>query len=101
MTLLDNRINAIVLVCCCVCDNKRCLGIISYLAQTNANKEDNTALLINNLEIIEVFKDKDKEEEVGIMDLIRQVLQLLRAELEELVDVAQAIMEPIKPCDEE
>jgi len=36
-----------------------------------------------------------------VTDLIRQVSQLLRAELEELVDVAQAIMEPIEPCDEE
>jgi len=35
------------------------------------------------------------------MDLIRQVSQLLRAELKELVDVAQAMMEPIEPCDEE
>jgi len=39
--------------------------------QTDANKEGNTAPLINNLEIIKVFKDKDKEEEVGVMDLIR------------------------------
>jgi len=29
------------------------------------------------------------------------VSQLLRVELEELVDVAQAIIEPIEPCDEE
>jgi len=29
------------------------------------------------------------------------VLQLLKAELEELVDVARAMMEPIKPYDEE
>jgi len=35
------------------------------------------------------------------MDLIRQVSQLLRAELKELVDVARAIIEPIKPCNEE
>ena len=35
------------------------------------------------------------------MDFIRQVSQLLRAELKELVDVVWAIMEPIKPCDEE
>jgi len=35
------------------------------------------------------------------MDLIRQVSQLLRAELEELLDVAQATIEPIKPYDEE
>jgi len=27
--------------------------------------------------------------------------QLLKAELKELVDVAWAIIEPIKPCDEE
>jgi len=36
-----------------------------------------------------------------VMDLINQVSQLLRAELEELVDVAWAMMEPIKLCDEE
>jgi len=36
-----------------------------------------------------------------VTDLIRQVSQLLRAELEELVDVAQATIEPIELCDEE
>jgi len=35
-----------------------------------ANKEDSTAPFINNLEIIKVFKDKDKKEEVSVMDLI-------------------------------
>jgi len=35
-----------------------------------------------------------------ITDLINQVSQLLRAELEELVDVARATMEPIEPYDE-
>jgi len=39
--------------------------------QADANKEGSTAPLINNLEIIEVFKDKDKEEEVSITDFIR------------------------------
>jgi len=34
-------------------------------------------------------------------DLITQVTQLLRVELEELVDVARATMESIKLCDEE
>jgi len=34
------------------------------------NKKDNTALFIDNLEIIKVFKDKDKEEEVSVIDLI-------------------------------
>jgi len=36
----------------------------------DANKEDSTVSLINNLEIIEVFKDEDKEEEVSVMDFI-------------------------------
>jgi len=36
----------------------------------DANKEDNTVFLINNLEIIKVFKDKDKKEEVSVTDLI-------------------------------
>jgi len=44
---------------------------MSYLVQINANKEDSTAPLINNLEMIEVFKDKDEEEEASVMDLIR------------------------------
>jgi len=35
------------------------------------------------------------------MDLIRQVSQLLRAELRELVNVARATIEPIEPYDEE
>jgi len=43
---------------------------MSYLAQMNVNKEDGTAPFINNLEIIEVFKDKDKKEEVSVTDLI-------------------------------
>ena len=36
----------------------------------NANKEDSTALFINNLEITEVFKDENGEEEASVMDLI-------------------------------
>jgi len=43
---------------------------MSYLAQIDLNKEGSTAPLINSLEIIEVFKDKDKEEEVSVMDFI-------------------------------
>jgi len=38
---------------------------------------------------------------VYITDLIYQVSQLLRVELEELVDVARAMMEPIKLYDED
>jgi len=33
----------------------------------DANKKGSTAPLINNLEIIEVFKDKGKEEEVSVI----------------------------------
>jgi len=47
-----------------------CLGIISYLAQMDANKEDSTIPFINDLEIIKVFKDKNKEEEVSVIDFI-------------------------------
>jgi len=36
----------------------------------NANKEGSTAPFINNLEIIEVFKDEDKEEEANVINLI-------------------------------
>ena len=36
----------------------------------NANKEGSTAPFINNLEIIEVFGDEDKEEEVSVINLI-------------------------------
>jgi len=36
----------------------------------DANKEDGTAPFINNLKIIEVFKDKDKEEEASVTDFI-------------------------------
>jgi len=53
--------------------NDRCRGIISHLAQTNANKKGSTAPFINNLEIMEVFKDKDKKEEASVIDFIRQM----------------------------
>jgi len=55
----------------CAYGNDCCGGIISYLAQTDANKEGSTAPLINNLEIIKVFKDKDKKEEASVTDFIR------------------------------
>jgi len=68
---LDKRINATVQAQRCVCDNEGCLGIISYLARIDANKEGSTVPFINNLEMTEVFKDKDKEEEVSVIDFIR------------------------------
>ena len=36
----------------------------------DANKEGSITLFINNLEITEVFKDKNKKEEVSVMDFI-------------------------------
>ena len=36
----------------------------------DTNKEGGTAPFINNLEIIEIFRDEDKEEEASITDLI-------------------------------
>jgi len=36
----------------------------------DANKEGSTALLIDNLEIIEVFKDEGEEEEASVTDFI-------------------------------
>ena len=35
------------------------------------NKEGGITTLIDNLEITKVFKDKDKEEEISIIDFIR------------------------------
>jgi len=55
----------------CACGNNYCRGIISYLARIDANKEGSTAPFINNLEIIEVFKNKGEEEEVSVIDFIK------------------------------
>jgi len=41
------------------------------LAQTNVNKEGSIASFINNLEIIKVFKDENKEEGANIINLIK------------------------------
>jgi len=39
--------------------------------------------LVNNLEILKIFKDKDKEEGDSVIDALSTILQLLREELEE------------------
>jgi len=36
----------------------------------DANKENSTAPFINNLEITEIFRDKDKKEKVSVTDFI-------------------------------
>jgi len=38
--------------------------------------------LINNLEILEIFEDKDEEEEDGVMNALSTMLWLLGEELE-------------------
>jgi len=67
----SDRITATTWAWQCAYGNNCYRGIISYLAQADANKEGSTAPLIDNLEIIEVFKDEDKEEEVSITDFIK------------------------------
>jgi len=36
----------------------------------NVNKEGSTAPFIDNLEIIKIFRDEDKKEEVSVTDFI-------------------------------
>jgi len=36
----------------------------------NEDKEEGTVPLINNLKIVEIFKDKGKEEEASVTDFI-------------------------------
>ena len=55
--------------------------------------------LINNLEIRTIFKDKAGEEGVGITDLINQIVQVLKKDLERLTISARdaELMEPVEP----
>jgi len=70
MTSLSNRITATMWARRCAYSNNYYRGIISYLALTDVNKKGSTIPIIDNLEIIEVFKDENKEEEASVMDLI-------------------------------
>jgi len=54
----------------CARGNDRYRGIMSYLMQTNINKEGSTIFFIDNLEIIKVFKDENEKEEASVMDFI-------------------------------
>ena len=54
----------------CTYSNDRCKSIISYLAQTDVNKEGSTTPFIDNLEITGIFKDEGEEEEASVTDLI-------------------------------
>ena len=55
--------------------------------------------LINNLEIKIIFKDKVREEGVGVMDFIYWIVQVLKEDLERLTVSTQntGLMEPVKP----
>ena len=49
-----------------------------------------------------IFKDKNGEKKAGVIDaLMTQISQLLKAKFKELVDIAQAIIKPIKLYDKE
>ena len=45
-------------------------GILSYLITINQIKKGSTIPLINNLEMQDIFKDKDNKKGVGVIDLI-------------------------------
>jgi len=70
ITLFSDRITATIQARQCTYGNNYYRGIISYLAQINANKKGSTVPLINNLEINKVFKDENKKEEASITDFI-------------------------------
>jgi len=71
MTLLSDRITATTRARRCAYSNNCCRGIISHLAQINANKKESTTPLVSNLEMQRIFKDEDREEEVNVTDFIR------------------------------
>ena len=54
--------------------------------------------LINNLEIKIIFKNKAKEEETGVIDLINRIIQVLKEDLERLAISTQnaGLMEPVE-----
>ena len=43
---------------------------MSHLVQMNEEEEEDTVPLIENLEMQEIFKDEDREEEASVTDLI-------------------------------
>ena len=63
-------------------------------------KSENTTPLINNLEMQDVFKDKDEERGDGVMDLINRLVDLLLLETRAVWDAWQDGIELIEPWDE-
>ena len=52
--------------------------------------------LIDNLEIQDIFKDKDKEEGDGIIDLILAVVELLERDISRLVVEVREVLELVE-----
>ena len=62
-------------------------------------KPENIIPWIDDLEIGDVFEDEDKEEGVGVMDLINGLVEMLRLEAEEQWDVVWQVFAPVEPWD--
>ena len=56
----------------------------------------NVIPLINNLEIGDIFKDEDKEEGDSVTDLILVVVELLKRDINRLMEEAREILELVK-----
>ena len=64
------------------------LGIISK--DINQINQTDIIPLVNNLEILGIFKDKDKEKGDSITDALSRILRLLREELEKASQLIRA-----------
>ena len=49
------------------------------------------------MRIKDVFKDENKGEGMGVIDLINRLVEILRLEAEELWDATQQALKPVKP----
>ena len=64
-------------------------------------KLGNTTPLIDDLEMQEIFKDKNREEGNGVTDLINGLVELLSLETQVVWYAVQKAFDLIKPWDEE
>jgi hypothetical protein len=60
----------------------------------------NATPLIDDLEMRDIFKDEDKEEGDGVMDLISAVVELLERDISRLVVEVREALELVKLWDE-
>ena len=70
----------------------------------DVNQIDQTDItpLVNDLEMLSIFEDEDKEEGDGVTDALSTMLRLLGEESEEASWLIQARskMDPVEPCNE-